>query len=367
MALISYLLRGPQPSTPPPTHKHLRKRLRKAPPKAKSTHSLYSCKEILDVVRAQSCLVVFKPEENSSNTGLENSNDNHHEKTTKPRHIGFLLEKPQAALSADSISNYPPDEMNPEQLRRTRAKTPVFAIGQLERNSMIEPTDKAQTLAEHYQALLPPRSFTPHLLNQLTPKKLHKLRKIKCQLSLRDLIKQQESSSRVHSIAYSDAETLVGSESPTSLHLPTDGGFDKVKLPIIDPHEHASSDPLAAFDDDIGLKICVDLLTNELATALFRHHPAECQDRTSGLQILLMIEAYEAIQKNVRQQLCDPHVTQEMKDHVKSVDKILRYWLKVLYSVYDQSQERKKAGEEQEQWRLCESPEEVHSAAVQCR
>jgi hypothetical protein len=189
--------------------------------------------------------------------------------------------------------------------------------------------------------LLPPRAITPYIeleVPNLTPKKL---RKIKCQLSLRDLIK--EHSKRGHSVAYSGAETLVGSESPTFLLSPMSEKFEKIKLPIInsDFHEQTLSNSVAAFDDDIALKICVDLLTNELATALFRHHPAEREDRASGLQILLMIEAYEAVQQHVRQKLCDPQVTEETKDQVKSVDLILKYWLKVLYSVYDQSQERK--------------------------
>jgi hypothetical protein len=105
-------------------------------------------------------------------------------------------------------------------------------------------------------------------------------------------------------------------------------------------HEQAICDSVATLDDDIGLEICVDLLTTELATALFRQHPAEREDRASGLQILLMIEAYETVQQHVRQQLCDPRVTEEMSNHVKSCDKILGYWLKVLYSVYDQSQEK---------------------------
>jgi hypothetical protein len=360
MALLSYMLGGAHPSTPTPTHKHLRKRLRKAPPRITSTQSLYSCKGILDVARAQFCLDFFIPEGYSSVARLE---DNGTEKTASSMHIGFLLEKPQADSSEDSTSKYTVEEMDREHPRRLRAKTPVFAVGQLERTSMIQPFDKAQTLAEQYQALLPPRGFTPFLLNdsQLTPKNLHRLRKTKCQLSLRDLVKEQELSNRAHSVAYSDAETLVGSESPTSQHSRTDREFDKVKLPIINPHDQTLSDPLAAFDDDIGLKICVDLLTNELATALFRQHPAERQDRASGLQILLMIEAYEAIQKNVRQQLCDLHVTQEMKDHVKSVDKILRYWLKVLYSVYDHSQDKKLQQKvDEDQWPLCASPEEGH-------
>jgi hypothetical protein len=359
MALILHRL-GVAPevaSSSTPTQKdHHRKRLHKAPPKRNSTKSLYSCKEILDVVRAQSCLILYDHNENLSVVELQDE-DSH--EITEPRpHIGFLLEQPPPK-SEDSISNYSTNEMESQPSRRTRAKTPVFAVGQLERNSKVPPTDRAQTLSEQYQALLPPRPITPYIEME-HPKLTSKLRKIKCQLSLRDLIK--EHSKRIHSVAYSDADTLVGSESPISPLSLRDGEFEKAKLPIIKPvaHEPAFSDSVAALDDDIGLKICVDLLTNELATALFRHHPAEREDRASGLQILLMIEAYETVQQHVRQQLCDPHVKEETKDHVKSADRILKYWLKVLYAVYDQSQERKfekKVGEDQSPHHS--SPEEV--------
>jgi hypothetical protein len=57
----------------------------------------------------------------------------------------------------------------------------------------------------------------------------------------------------------------------------------------------------------------------------------------------------------------DPQITLEMRNHVKSVDKLLRYWLKVLYSVYDQSQEQqlqKKTAAKQ--WPCCNSPEGFH-------
>ena len=350
-------------SSSSPTHKHQRKRLRKASPKAKSTTALYSCEEKLDKVRTQSNLVLFKSDLNLAITELL---DSVYETPKARPEIGFLFENPQANASKSSMRNYSTVEMDPEILKRTRAKTPVFAIGQLETASMF--IDKAQALAEQYQSLLPPRTFTPYPLNlpEMAPKRLQKLRKMKCQLDLRDSIK--EDPDRGHSVACSDAETLVGSESPSPPHSPTEDHFEEAKYPLVNPHDQSSSDPMPIFEDDIGLKICVDLLTTELATAMFRQHPAECGDRASGLQILLMIEAYEAIQKNVRQQLCDPQVTQEMADHVKSVDKILRCWLKVLYSVYDQSQEMKGEGQVgDEEWETCNTPEQVHCAGDSCR
>jgi ribosomal protein S15P/S13E len=355
MALILHMLGGAgNVSSSTPTHKkHQRKRLHKDPPQRRSTTSLYSCKEIVDAVQAQSCLILFDKNENVSLIELQ-GNDNREIPNAKPL-IGFLFKQPHSNPSEDPNSNYPSDEMKSEPLKRTRAKTPVSAIGQLERKSMVRPLDRAQTLAEQYQALLPPRAMTPFIFEipKITPQKL---RKIKCELSLRDLIK--EHSKRGHSVAYSDADTLIGSESPTALLSPLDGEFEQMKLPMImTSHKQALSDSVAALDDDIGLKICVDLLTTELATALFRQHPAEREDRASGLQILLMIEAYETVQQHVRQQLCDQHVTEGSKEHVKSVDRILKYWLKVLYTVYDQSQERNfEEKVVEEQWALQDSP-----------
>jgi len=363
MSLLLYLLGVGVPLTPTPKeNSRQRNRLHKAPPERLSGQTLYSCNGILDVFRDQSCLKIFD-DKNSSEAELQNEDNPKSTNSHSHPHIGFFLERPIANPSEDSISTYYSEDMD-LQTRRRRAKTPVFAIGQLETNSMIRASDRARNLAEEYQAILPSRSVTPYL-NLVIPKpKSRKLRKSKCQLSLRDLVKEQ--SKRTDSIAYSDAETLVGSESPNSLPSPTKAEFDeKVKLPVVESFHDLPNllDPVtAAFEDDIGLKICVDLLTNELATALFRQHPAEREDRASGLQILLMIEAYETVQQHVRQQLCDPDTTDEMIDHVKSVDKILTYWLKVLYSVYDHSREMKnEKNDVGDQFPLRDAPDQRYS------
>jgi len=336
MAPILCLLGDAYSSYSTPPHENSRKRLRKAPPKANPFQDLYSCKGDFNIFRAQSCWVSLEADESSSLTNLE---ENESEETLAAASTGPGFEAAQEDRTETSIHKCQSDEMDAERLRRTSAKTPVFAVEQLERNQATQQVDKTQTLAEQYQALLPPRGFTPCMISSPKPAQKDKtLRKVKCQLSLRDMVKEQ--SNRGHSVAYSDSETLIGSDSPTLPSSPTDAEFKRVELPVIDPYAQVSFQS-AACGDDVGLKICIDLLTNELATALFRQHPTEGQDRASGLQILLMIEAYETIQKNVRQQLCDPQITQEMTDHVTSVDELLRYWLKVLYSVYDQSQEQK--------------------------
>lgn len=247
-------------------------------------------------------------------------------------------------------------ELQLQMQHRRRSKTPVFFVGQLERKSVVcTALDKAQLLADEYQAVLPLRLKTSfvHYKDQEhdnstsyhLPRTPKRLRKIKCQLSLRDLVKQHSQCAPSPSTPGSDAETLVGSPPCSPLeeefeksHRPSFGyshdssnhsrdSDDEQSLPSIDP------------DNDIGLKICTQLLTNELATALLRHHPSEAKDRASGLQILLMIEAYETVQSQVRRMLYDDHVTGKQFGHVRDAERILEHWLQALYAVYDREQE----------------------------
>jgi hypothetical protein len=259
----------------------------------------------------------------------------------------YVLNNKPENPSEYSISVYSSEEMDPRLQRRRRAKTPVFAIGQLEGKSLgARPVDKAQALAAQYRAELPSRPITPYVEGDLPKLTRKTLRKIKCQMSLRDLVKDQ--SERPLSTLSSDTDTLVGSASPTPQLSPTKGIFDHDEIALSDTHqnpylmEDETDCSRPALDYNIGLKICVDLLTNELATALFRQHPAESEDRASGLQILLLIEAFEGIQRQARQRRHNSHLTEQIDDHyVEEVESILNHWLEVLYSVYDQSQENR--------------------------
>lgn len=289
-------------------------------------------------------------------------NDFEHEKSQP--HIAYLLQDPPSYYDAsDSWSTYSIAAEKPEMelttLRRTRAKTPVFSVGQLERSSMIRhfdtpnEQDQAQTFAEIYQAVLPLRIETPCLEirerqpSDRTPKKL---RKIKCQTSLRDLSEEQATnppysppSSRPFS--ESDLETLLGSESPRSSTF--------TKYDDLHRSPFGESTPLSttSSDNDVSLKMCIELLTNELASVLFQHHPSDTAGRASGLQILLMIESYETVQAHVRRQLSDIHVTDERMQHLEDVEGMLGHWLRVLYELYDRSVGRK-SNEDLRDWEL---------------
>jgi hypothetical protein len=292
----------------------------------------------LDVVVAQSCLTLFPNDEtdDDTRTGFEIGKED-----AQPHHIvHFMKSQPPktSKLSSDSLlSIYSMDEMEVETMKRTRAKTPCFWIGQLDCKSREdEPMDPSKALAGQYQAVLPPRSFTPFSESDPVPRK--PLRKIKGQQSLRDLVMFPESST------HSDSETLIGTP---SLGSPTSGHFSWKTSPKSQGSEDEDHSYSVAGEDgqkDVGFQICMDLLTSELAAGLFKKHPTEKMDRGSGLQILLMIEAYEAVQHHIREEIHDAHVTGAKLDQVKAVEKTLDHWLGALYVLYDRSKSSKSNG-----------------------
>jgi len=290
----------------------------------------------MDVVLTHTCLSLFSADDDYCDwTGVEQGRRDRVNED-QPQHIAHMeRSQPPRKIkpSVDSSSIYSMDEMEGEKFKRTRAKTPCFWIGQLDEcNSHDrEPRDAANALAGQYQAVLPPRSFTPY------PEKLPSiharrgLRKVKGQQSLRDLVTCQELS------IHSDSETLVGTP---SLGSPTSGHFSwKIS--------QESKEPRASFEEvrqgkedgetDVGFQICLDLLTSELASGLFKKHPTENLDRGSGLQILLMIEAYESVQHQIRQEIEESHVTGPKLDQVIAVEKLLDNWLGALYSLHDRA------------------------------
>ncbi|KAI9650428.1 hypothetical protein NHQ30_000442 [Ciborinia camelliae] len=227
-----------------------------------------------------------------------------------------------------SISIYSSDEIYPtenmESLRR-RAKTPVFFIGQLERKAMEH--DPSECLANEYQTALPRRNIASYLdINiPLNPAK-RKLRKIKCQESLREICKSYAASPSIAS----DCETLVGSDGGSSPRgsifkeneKDDNFGFKDVAPPAYEPFEKASVP-----DKDISLQICSDLLASKLTATLHQGH-REQASKASSLEILLMIEAYESIRKELRSDPRDIHVT-------SAAETALDQWIQALYSIYE--------------------------------
>ncbi|KAH8594669.1 hypothetical protein B0O99DRAFT_482558, partial [Bisporella sp. PMI_857] len=135
----------------------------------------------------------------------------------------------------------------------------------------------------------------------------------------------------------SDTETLVGTATPKSQASPTSSCFPS----------HLSRDSKDSIRDkpkenhNIGFRICLDMLTNELANGLFKQHPVEDLDRASGLQIMLMIEAYESVQQHLRQEIQELRSTGQACDQFSTVEDMLDNWLEALYALYEQSDAKK--------------------------
>ncbi|PBP27597.1 hypothetical protein BUE80_DR001479 [Diplocarpon rosae] len=201
-------------------------------------------------------------------------------------------------------------QMASEIQHRRRSKTPVFFVGQLERT----PAYAAQILSEAFQAVLPLHLQTS-LDDACRANHQKRLRKIKRQTSLRALVKRHSQCSARSSDGDCSTETHLD-----LARLP-DGDSDVEQILLPPPSDRA---------DHIGLKICTELLTTEL----LRQQP----DRASGLQILLMIEAYETVQRHLRKMLYDFHVTGKHVGHVKVAEGILDHWLQAPDVVYDRSQ-----------------------------
>ncbi|RKF73312.1 hypothetical protein GcM1_244010 [Golovinomyces cichoracearum] len=240
-----------------------------------------------------------------------------------------VLNHHSSTVSNTSASLYSIDQMQQQNLRRTRPKTPILHVGQRE-DVTARSHGISRELAANYQAVLPTREIGEDVSSQHQP--LRKLRKVKSQISLRDLSRDQaDGRVRIPTMdSDGDVDTLVGSEPPS----PNSKIHDEFwRIPSIRKASYPSTKSSKG-DSDIGLQICVDLLTNELASILFRHHPAEDNDRASELQILLMIEAYETIQRQIHENQIDSSVT---ANHMSRLEQLLESWLDVLYDLYERS------------------------------
>lgn len=134
-----------------------------------------------------------------------------------------------------------------------------------------------------------------------------------------------------------DAIYFKPSFSPLALSpILEDGGGTPVSLRS--PSSSASPSPAPSpaptagqpKPDTLGLQICMDLLTRELASSLRRTSPRRTADSSEvpSLQVWLMIEAYEKL----RDQVLDMRLGRE-QEH--ALDDMLGMWLGALYKVHD--------------------------------
>lgn len=254
--------------------------------------------------------------------------------------------------SIHSLSIYPPDEMliAGEILKRTRAKTPCLWVGQLDGAPCDGRSDAAIALACEYQAMLPPRSYTPSLDTVPVGRTL---RKVKGQQSLRHLIAENtpptsikssasyRSGSSCSSVLDGDALTLVGSESHGVCPLtPVPGSFPREESPPPAFDVWKSPSPSVASHDGqtaAGFQVCLELLTEQLAAGLFKRHPVEHLNRASGLQLQLMIEAYQSVLQHIRGETTIPHLTGLQLGNLADIEQTVDHWVRALHAVYDRT------------------------------
>jgi hypothetical protein len=322
--------------TPSPQYK-ARKRLQKKSPQGRDFEKRTYPYKDFEFVKAQSCLTLISEYGEDPSNSKSSIAQQHDERL---QHIGYLLESLPSRFSVGSAGEFSQKEFNNSIFRRKRAKTPVFAAGQLEQKVALEAAqDTAQFLAEQYRAILPKRAITPNitpLLTTSTPKtQLKALRKIKSQQSLRDMVNDQSARSSW------DSRTLVNSHagssptSPTDSHGDNDEPFAVKSHRDLKHHDEELLDSEPETEDEAGLWICMDLLTSELAKAFFRKHPVENEDRASRLQILFMIEACEGVQHRIRRKRHSCRVMGKNEESMREAEEVLEHWLQVLYHIYD--------------------------------
>ncbi|KAK4197654.1 hypothetical protein QBC40DRAFT_101671 [Triangularia verruculosa] len=90
----------------------------------------------------------------------------------------------------------------------------------------------------------------------------------------------------------------------------------------------------------LALQICTNMLTDELKKALFPKRQGVDEDpQAAKLQVLLLIEAYEGVMDNCREQLAQSeHENSNVEvKHAKEAMEILGHWLDSLYEIYGEA------------------------------
>jgi hypothetical protein len=187
-----------------------------------------------------------------------------------------------------------------QERRRTIAKTPVRFIGQLERMQESRRSNYAEFLAQQYQNILPERAYTPAPAFEPRAVTSHQLRKIQCQVSLRDLMKEQvrEGSNGKPETPGSECETLVGGDSPDRGQF---WGFEEIEREE-EIASYRKLNNISFTNHDSGIWMSNDDLERHICNSLSPPSVVK-QDlsRCSQEELLLMMEAYETGQHNFRE------------------------------------------------------------------
>ncbi|KAK0620502.1 hypothetical protein B0T14DRAFT_521565 [Immersiella caudata] len=117
--------------------------------------------------------------------------------------------------------------------------------------------------------------------------------------------------------------------------------------PVHPPHpiSHAQISPQRQqrrrTSDDLGLQICGEMLSDQLRKTFIGGNPKN-NPESNKLQVLLLIEAYEATLESCRREVSHPPLTRGgeaegiKKHHMREATRIIDHWLGVLYRIYDE-------------------------------
>ncbi|KAH8897009.1 hypothetical protein GQ53DRAFT_742854 [Thozetella sp. PMI_491] len=261
--------------------------------------------------------------------------------------------------SSDKLSPHSPASST-STMRRLRAKTPVFAIGQLEGDSLERPqnalgSDKrssAEILAEQYRALLQSRNsvFADTLPEPLPsrqdegPKTAGAKRQSTGTSGEDDLHARRLSNELSQGSPTSDDGTLVSFEEDAIYFKPISFSPEPPQSPLRFQSPLGSPSPAP---DNLSLQICMDLLRRDLASSI-TSRLSQASPEASALQVWVMIEAYERL----RDQLTDTRLGYE---EARQLEQMFGMWLRTLYSIHDSLNHQ--AGQAESDYEVLESEE----------
>lgn len=274
-------------------------------------------------------------------------------------HLATQSASSRPSLDSSTASS-PASSTSTASTMRRRAKTPVHTIGQLEGEAFTRDLFKGGKLtsgpdlvAAQYQALLDPHDpesesiyTNPHSEPPMSrAPSLDVTAYLKPQLSAGDLQFRKPASpaSATAAAVPEHAAAAIIANSPAA----SDGTlveFDEEAIyfkplsfspeppsPLrvlnsIQDLPHQRPESTVGGHGNVGLQICTELLTRELAMAMFDKGGASSD--SSALQVLVMIEAYERLRD----------VALEMKAQhgdLVGVETMFDTWLGALYTLYD--------------------------------
>lgn len=249
-----------------------------------------------------------------------------------------------------STTSSPTSSTSTVSTMRRRAKTPVFSIGQLEEGTCgrscvtADKVSSVDLIAAQYQALLDPRDIDLMLSDSRSEQQLAEpdcgeirssewnqpgARDAQAEASAATSRSPQAWGVNIHQSPSSEG-TLVAFDEEAIYFKPLSFSSEPPSpLPYCNPQEGSSwttPDSASTAQDNLGLQICTDLLTRELATAMLRR-PGDTTTDTSALQILVMIEAYERLRDQVTK-------IQHQQGGLGNMESMFDTWLGSLYSLH---------------------------------